>query len=103
VEFSTPLPHVLKARNIEIPRSGSWHKDLLEISVSHGIISELLADQLYEYLTFRHFFVQAYGFQLEESHLEVLVNKISEIWLKFMREIAAEEGEEGKKVFKNMR
>ncbi|KPQ41765.1 MAG: hypothetical protein MPEBLZ_03683 [Candidatus Methanoperedens nitroreducens] len=81
------LKQTLKSRNIEIPKSGSWHKDLLEISVSQGIISELLSDQLYEYLTFRHFFVHAYGFQLEESHLEVLANNIPDIWLKYLHEI----------------
>jgi len=81
------LKQTLKSRNIDIPKSISWHKDLLEISVSQGIISELLSDQLYEYLTFRHFFVHAYGFQLEESHLEVLANNIPDIWLKYLHEI----------------
>ena len=81
------LKQTLKSRNIEIPKSGSWHKDLLDISVSQGIISELLSDQLYEYLTFRHFFIHAYGFQLEESHLEVLAKNIPDIWLKYLQEI----------------
>lgn len=81
------LKQTLKSRNIEIPKSGSWHKDLLEISVSQGIISELLSDQLYEYLTFRHFFIHAYGFQLQESHLEILANNIPEIWLQLTNEI----------------
>jgi uncharacterized protein YutE (UPF0331/DUF86 family) len=66
--------------------SGTWHKDLLNLSVSMGIVSEELSDELYRYPTFRHFFVHAYGFMLEETHLEDLVNDIPEIWLQFLSE-----------------
>jgi uncharacterized protein YutE (UPF0331/DUF86 family) len=59
----------------------------LNFSVSLGIISERLSDELYEYLTFRHFFVHAYGFSLEESPLEELANNIPKIWLQFVEEI----------------
>jgi len=81
------LKQVLKAKGIEIPESATWHKELLNLSVSQGIISDKLSDQLYEYLTFRHFFVHAYGFMLDEAHLEVLANNIPEIWLQFTKEI----------------
>ena len=39
-----------------IPTSGSWHKELLEATVCEGILSRPLADELYDYLAFRHFF-----------------------------------------------
>ncbi|MDP2754197.1 MAG: DUF86 domain-containing protein [Nitrospirota bacterium] len=81
------LKQILRAKGIEIPESATWHKELLNLSESQGIISENLADQLYEYLTFRHFFVHAYGFMLDEAHLEVLANNIPEIWLQFTKEI----------------
>lgn len=81
------LKQILKAKGIEIPESATWHKELLNLSVSQGIISEKLSDQMYEYLTFRHFFVHAYGFMLDEAHLEVLANNIPEIWLQFTKEI----------------
>ncbi len=81
------LKQTLKTKGVEIPESATWHKELLNLSVSQRIISEKLADQLYEYLAFRHFFVHAYGFMLDEAHLEVLANNISEIWLQFMKEI----------------
>lgn len=71
------LKQVLKSKGTEIPKSETWHKELLDLSVSLGIIPEKLSDQLYEYLTFRHFFVHAYGFMLEEAHLESLTNNIT--------------------------
>jgi len=78
------LKQVLKAKGTEIPKSETSHKDLLDLSVFNGIIPEKLSDQLYEYLTFRHFFVHAYGFMLEEIHLEDLANNIPDVWLKFL-------------------
>lgn len=81
------LKQVLKAEGTEIPKSETWHKDLLNFSVSIGIIPEKLSDELYEYLTFRHFFVHAYGFMLEEVHLEDLANNIPNIWLQFLSAI----------------
>ncbi len=81
------LKQILKSKGIEIPESSTWHKELLNLSASHGIISEKLSDQLYEYLTFRHFFVHAYGFMLDEAHLEALANNIPWILLQFMKEI----------------
>ena len=81
------LKQVLKAKGTEIPKSDTSHKDLLDLSVSNGIISEQLSDQLYEYLTFRHFFIHAYGFMLEETQLEDLANNIQGVWLKFLSAI----------------
>ena len=81
------LKQILKAKGIDIPESATWHKELLNLSESQGIISGKLSDQLYEYLTFRHFFVHAYGFMLDEAHLEVLANNIQDVWLQFTKEI----------------
>ncbi|MBL7074017.1 hypothetical protein ISS37_02100 [candidate division KSB1 bacterium] len=50
------LKQVLHAKNVEVPKSETWHKELLNLSVSLGVISEKLSDELYENLTFRHFF-----------------------------------------------
>ena len=81
------LKQVLKAKGTEIPKSETSHKDLLDLSVSLGIIPEKLSDQLYEYLTFRHFFVHSYGFMLEEIHLESLTNNIPGVWSQFLSAI----------------
>ncbi len=81
------LKQTLKLRNIQIDRGENWHKELLNHSVTNGIISADLSDELYEYLTFRHFFVHAYSFMIEEAPLESLVNNIPDIWQKFRTEI----------------
>ncbi|MGR3310812.1 MAG: ribonuclease toxin HepT-like protein [Candidatus Brocadiales bacterium] len=81
------LKQVLNTKDINIPKSETWHKDLLNLSRFHGIISEGLSDKLYEYLTFRHFFIHAYGFMLDEGHLEDLANNIPEVWSQFLSEI----------------
>ena len=81
------LKQVLKTKGTVLTRLETSHKDLLELSLSAGIISEQLYDKLYEYLTFRHFFVHAYGFMLEEAHLENLANDIPGIWAEFLSAI----------------
>jgi uncharacterized protein YutE (UPF0331/DUF86 family) len=81
------LKQVAKAKGAEFARSPTWHKDLLDFSVSSGVISEQLSDQLYEYLTFRHFFVHSYGFMLEDAQLEHLARDIPDIWLQFIAAI----------------
>ena len=81
------LKQILHAKDVKIPKTDTWHKDILNLSVSGKIISEKLSDKLYEYLTFRHFFIHAYGFMLEESQLEDLANNIPAIWSQFVSEI----------------
>lgn len=83
------LKQTLGIRNIRLPRSENWHKELLGLSVSHGLLSEALSDELYEYLSFRHFFVHAYGFMLEEAPLMALTGNVPAIWSRFLAEIEA--------------
>jgi uncharacterized protein YutE (UPF0331/DUF86 family) len=78
------LKQILISRDIMVPKSDKWHKDLLNRSLSSGIISEELSNKLCKYLTFRHFFVHAYGFMLDEKQLESLANDIPEIWNQFL-------------------
>lgn len=81
------LIQILKSQDIKIPKSETWHKDLLEVASSNEFISETLSDKLYKYLAFRHFFIHAYGFMLEERKIEPLVKNIPNIWSQFLYEI----------------
>jgi len=83
------LKQSLGMKNIRIIKSDNWHKELLTLSVAHGVISDSLSDELYEYLSFRHFFVHAYGFMLEEAPLEALAQNVPKIWQQFMSEIGS--------------
>jgi len=81
------LKQILISQNIKIPDSPSWHKELLNISSSREIISKSLSDELYEYMTFRHFFIHAYGFMMDEEKLEVLTENVQKVWTQFDLEI----------------
>jgi len=78
------LNQILKAKGVRVARSEIWHKDVLEAAVHHGLISETLADRLYEYLTFRHFFIHGYGFMLDDAQLRPLADDIGGIWEQFV-------------------
>lgn len=82
------LKQTFRLKNFNMQTSDSWHKNLLNLLESKGIISEELSNQLYEYLTFRHFFIHSYGFMLEESHLKDLATDIYDIGPQFMAEIS---------------
>ncbi len=41
------LKQILLSKDVKIPKSDRWHKDLLNRSLSSGIISEELSNKLY--------------------------------------------------------
>jgi len=81
------LKQILKEKNVPVGKSELWHKELLEQSVKNRIISEKMADDLREYLAFRHFFIHGYGFMLEEAPLKKLADGIPGIWSRLLSEI----------------
>jgi hypothetical protein len=60
------------------PRSQAWHRQLLNSMAKTdqtrpAVISETLLNVLKNYLNFRHFFRQAYGFQIKWEKMAALV------------------------------
>ncbi|MCW3128831.1 MAG: hypothetical protein N2V75_01830 [Methanophagales archaeon] len=83
------LKRTLKHKGISIPLSESWHKDLLDLSVNHQIISSELSRRLDEYRAFRHFSVHGYGIMLDEEKLIPLAEKLPDLWKDFESELEA--------------
>ncbi len=82
------LKQLLLFNNISIPETPSWHKDLLNLSVKHHIITLEMTDKIGRYLCFRHFLTHSYGFLIEESKLKSLMDNISNVYSEFKREIS---------------
>ncbi len=81
------IKQILVNRNIPIPDSSTWHRDLLNDSVSNNIISDSTKESLGEYLAFRHFFSHSYALDLYPYKMEPLVEKANEILKIFQDEI----------------
>jgi uncharacterized protein YutE (UPF0331/DUF86 family) len=81
------LKRILKYEGISVPRSESWHKDLLDLSVDPQIISSELSRKLDEYRAFRHFFVHGYGLMLDKEKLMPLAENLSDLWKDFESEL----------------
>ena len=78
---------ILKFGKITITDSPSSHKDLLDKVVATGIISQALSEELDEYRGFRHFFVHAYVFMLDEEQLLPLAQNLSSVWRRLDTEV----------------
>ena len=83
------LKRILKFKNISIPRSETYHKNLLDLSVEHHIISLELSKKLDEYRAFRHFFTHGYGIMLDKEKLLPLAESLPNIWQSIETEITA--------------
>lgn len=83
------LKRILKFKNISISRSETYHKNLLNLSVEHHIISLELSKKLDEYRAFRHFFTHGYGIMLDKEKLLPLAESLPNIWQSIETEITA--------------
>ncbi|MDI6783927.1 MAG: hypothetical protein QME64_07515 [bacterium] len=81
------LKQLLSDKNIQIPETSTWHKDLLNLSVESNILTKQTADKLGQYLYFRHFFTHTYSFLIDESKLMPLIDNIPFVYSAFKREI----------------
>ena len=81
------LKRLLKARDIALPEGATWHKNLIGCAVDAGILPQNVADDLFEYLGFRHMFIHGYCFMLEAEHLLPLARKARPAWNRFTEAI----------------
>ncbi|MCK4642452.1 hypothetical protein KAU32_02320 [bacterium] len=81
------LKQILNSQSIQISDSDSWHRDLLLQATDEGIITDIIKKELAKYLAFRHFFIHAYEFLLDEKKLRLLVDNAFNVYLSFKTEI----------------
>ena len=74
-------------KNVPIPTTSTWHKDLLNLSVKYGFITNAIAQKVGKYLFFRHFFVHSYSFLIEEEKLKPLVENAFDVYNEFKKQI----------------
>ncbi len=81
------LKQSLLALGAALPAGASWHRDLLQSSSDHGIISAETRDLLAPYMAFRHVFTHAYGFELDPERLQPLVRDMPAVYARFKKEV----------------
>jgi uncharacterized protein YutE (UPF0331/DUF86 family) len=82
------LKRILKYKKIQIRKSNTYHKDILNLSVKKKVITTEISNELNEYLAFRHFFIHGYGIMLDGDKLLPLAKKLPKVWKNFESEIA---------------
>ncbi len=80
---------ILRAKGVAISSGETWHKDLVELSVSEKVVSQQLSGELQGYLAYRHFFAHSYSIMLREDKLMPLATQLSGVYERFISEIDA--------------
>jgi hypothetical protein len=84
---------VAVAMDNKLPKNEDWHKELLSqmaepiIGIRDNFISKGLMTKLKEYLRFRHFFRNIYGFELKWNKIKPLCSNLENIFGNLKQEI----------------
>ena len=81
------LQYLLKKKGENIPKSPTWHYDLLKTSYACGLIPPETQPMLENLMKYRHRHVHGYGHMLDELKLRELAAPISEIFELFYKHI----------------
>ena len=81
------VKQVFQEKSFPIPQGESWHRDLLLSAAGKNIISDLLLNNLKQYLAFRHYFSHAYALELSPERIEPLVKDAVALFNEFKRQI----------------
>lgn len=67
------LKQAVREKGSKLPQGDTWHRDLVELALTQGIISKETSEALKGYLAFRHFFSHAYAIELDPARIVPLV------------------------------
>jgi hypothetical protein len=81
------IKQVFLGKSFSIPQGESWHRDLLLTAADKNIISDLLLNNLKQYLAFRHYFSHAYALELFPERMEPLVRDVLAVFNEFKQQI----------------
>lgn len=81
------LKQVFKKLSLKLPEGPAWHQDLINSSINENIISEVLAEEISEYMGFRHFVAHGYAFNLNTERIQELTDSVLNTFKKFKEEI----------------
>jgi len=66
----------LEQQGIKIPKTESWHKDVLLTFQKKSIVSQEQFEALRKLLVFRHMQIHGYGYMLDEHRLRELAGPV---------------------------
>jgi hypothetical protein len=81
------IKQVFQEKSLSIPQGKSWHRDLLLAAAEKNVISDLLLNNLKQYLAFRHCFSHAYALELFPEGMEPLVKDAVVVFNRFKQQI----------------
>jgi len=78
----------LEQQGFKIPKTESWHKEVLLTSQKKSIISEQQFEALRKLLVFRHMQIHGYGYMLDEQRLRELATPVPAVCRDFLTNIS---------------
>ena len=81
------LKQIVSARGHTLPNGASWHRELIQLATSAGVIGRSTGEKLKPYLAFRHFFVHAYALDLSHERVAPLAQKVREVFGSFREDL----------------
>lgn len=81
------IKQVFHKQSIGLPKGPAWHQNLISSAIKENIISEKLANEIAEYMGFRHFVAHGYVFNLNTERLQELTDNVLKVFERFKKEI----------------